>query len=331
MKHIYLVNTKKDTKGIAGQATSFRAKPRNRNDRPFVTLFFLLLFVSVCKIEAQELNATVTVNHDRIQNTNQNIFSSLERSLNQLVSETKWSNVNFSLNERIDCTISLTIMEQVSDTYFKGELFIQARRPVYNSSYYTPIINYLDKKIEFEFMENAPLEFVETSLDNNLVAIIAFYCNLILAQDFDSFSAQGGSVFYRAAQSIAMQAQSNSGWTGWSAFDDNRSRSSIINAYLDESMKPFRELWYTYHRKGLDEMAANADRGRTTILNALPVLKDARNVRNSEIILQMFADCKLDELVSIAGKASTEEKKTNYDFLRNIFPASSKILEPLKK
>jgi hypothetical protein len=322
MKHIYLVNTKKDAKGIAGQA---------RNDRPFVALFFLLLFVFVCKMEAQELNATVTVNHDRIQNANQNIFSSLERSLNQLVSETKWSNVAFSMNERIDCTISLTILEQTTDTYFKSELFIQARRPVYNSSYYTSVLNYRDQKVEFEFAENTPLEFVETSLDNNLVAVIAFYCHLIMALDFDSFSLQGGNVFHRSAQSIAMQAQSNSGWTGWSAFDDNRSRSSIINAYLDESMKPFRELWYTYHRKGLDEMAANADRGRTTILNALPVLKDVRSVRNSEIVLQMFADCKLDELVSITAKASTEEKKTNYDLLRSVFPASSTILEPLKK
>jgi hypothetical protein len=294
-------------------------------------LLFILLLVSVCKMEAQELNATVTVNSDRIQNANKNLFTSMERSLNQLVRETPWSNTNFSATEKIDCTIALTIMEQVSENYFKGELFIQARRPVYNSSYYTPTINYRDKKIEFEYMENAPLLFVQTEIDNHLTAIISFYCYMILAMDFDSFSSMGGSTFFHSAQSIAMQAQSNSSWPGWSAFDDNRSRSSIVNAYLDESMKPFRDLWYSYHRKGLDEMAANADRGRTTILNALPVLKDVRSVRNSEVILQMFADCKLDEVVSICSKATSEEKKNNYDLLRNIFPASSGILEPLKK
>jgi hypothetical protein len=154
---------------------------------------------------------------------------------------------------------------------------------------------------------------------------------MILATDFDSLSPLGGGVFYREAQSISMQAQTNSAWTGWSAFDDNKSRSSIVTAYLDESIKPLRELWYTYHLKGLDAMAANPDRGRTTILTALPVLKDIKSVRNSEVILQMFSDCKLDEIVSIASKANEEEKQSLYDLLRNVFPASSTQLDPLKK
>jgi len=256
----------------------------------------------------------------------------MQRSLNDLINGTQWSNATFASNERIDCTFLLTIMEQSTDNNtFKAELYIQARRPVYNSTFLTSIMNYRDKKVEFEYVENTPLQIVQTSIDNNLVAIIAFYCNMILASDFDSFSPLGGSIFYRQALSIAMQAQSNSAWTGWSAFDDNRSRSSIVNAYLDESIKPFRQMWYTYHLKSLDEMAANPDRGRTTLLNALPVLKDIRNIRNSEILLQMFSDCKLDEIVSIADKANAEEKKSLYDLLRNVFPASTTQLEPLKK
>ncbi|MDR0866834.1 MAG: DUF4835 family protein [Candidatus Symbiothrix sp.] len=296
-----------------------------------IALIFLILFASIYKIEAQELNATVSVNSSHIQTTNKNVFTTMERALNQFINGTQWSNTTFSSNERIDCTVSLTIMEQPSDNNFKAELFIQARRPVYNSSYQTSILNYRDANVEFEYMENAPLEIVQTMITNNLVAVIAFYCNLVLALDFDSFASLGGSVFYRQAQTIATQAQSNSGWKGWSAFDDNRSRTSIINAFLDESTKAYRELGYTYHRKGLDEMAANPDRARTTILNALPVLKDIRSVRNSEIILQMFADCKLDEIVSLSEKATPEEKKNTYDLLRNVFPASSMQLEPLKK
>ncbi|GHT12735.1 DUF4835 domain-containing protein [Bacteroidia bacterium] len=294
-------------------------------------LLFLMLSVSIYKLEAQELKATVSVNSSRIQTTNKNVFTTMEKALNQFINGTQWSSTTFSSTERIDCTFSLTIMEQLSDNNFKAELFIQARRPVYNSSYQTSILNFRDANVEFEYMENASLEFVQTSINNNLVAITAFYCNLILALDFDSFSSSGGSVFYRQAQSIATQVQSNSAWSGWSAFDDNRSRTSIINAFLDESLKSFRELAYTYHRKGLDEMAANPDRARTTILNALPILKDIRTVRNSEIILQMFADCKLDEIVSLSEKASPEEKKNTYDLLRSIFPASSMKLEPLKK
>jgi len=293
--------------------------------------FFILLLVSGIRLQAQELNATVNINSDRIQGTNKSVYTSLQRALNQFINGTTWSNATLASNERIECNFSLTVMEQPTETSFKAELFIQARRPVYNSSYLSSLLNYRDTKIDFEYVENAPLEIVQTSIDNNLVAVIAFYCNLILALDFDSFSPQGGSIFYRQALSIAMQAQSNSNWSGWSAFDDRRSRSSIINAYTDESVKPFREMWYTYHRRSLDEMAANPDRGRTTLLNALPVLKDIRNVRNSEILLQMFSDCKLDEIVSVASKSNSEEKKSVYDLLYSVFPASSTQLEPLKR
>lgn len=292
---------------------------------------FLLLFPAVIRIHAGELNAKVSVNSDRIQSPNKNVFTSMEQAMNRLINETQWSGANLAQNEKIDCSFSLTILEQVSDNSFKSELFIQSRRPVYNASYVTPTLNYRDTKLEFEYMENQILEFSSTMVDNNLVAALSFYCLLILAQDFDSFSTFGGSVFYREAQNMATQAQSNSGWSGWSAFDDNRSRTSIINAFLDEAVKPYREFWYTYHRKGLDEMAANPDRGRTTILNALPVLKEIRNVRNSEVLLQMFADCKLNEIVSVAGKATAEEKKNTCDLLRNVFPASSGDLEPLRK
>ena len=288
-----------------------------------------LLFSTAIHLQAEDLNASVSVNSDRIQSPNKNVFTSMQQAMERLINGTKWSNSNFSRNERIDCNFSLTVTEQ-AENRFKAELFIQSRRPVYNASYVTPTLNYRDI-VEFEYAENQPLEFTQNMLDNHLVAVLAFYCNLILAQDFDSFSAFGGSVFYQEAQNIAMQAQSNPGWSRWSAFDDSRSRTSIINAFLDEAVKPYREFWYAYHRKGLDEMAANPDRGRTTILNALPVLKDLRNVRNAEVLTQMFADCKLDEIVSLAGKASAEEKKNTYDLLRNAFPGSSNLLEPLRK
>lgn len=292
---------------------------------------FALLFPAVIQIHAGELNARVSVNSDRIQSPNRNVFTSMEQAMTRLINETKWSNVNLTPNERIDCTFSLTVTQQVSDNSFKSELFVQSRRPVYNATYVTPTLNYRDTKLEFEYMENQTLEFTQNMIDNNLVATLAFYCRLILAQDFDSFSIFGGNAFYQEAQNMATQAQSSPGWTGWLAFDDNRSRTSIINAFFGETMKPYREFWYTYHRKGLDEMAANPDRGRTTILNALPVLKEIRNLRNSEILLQMFADCKLNEIVSIASNATAEEKKNTYDLLRNIFPASSADLEPLRK
>ncbi|MDR1561783.1 MAG: DUF4835 family protein [Dysgonamonadaceae bacterium] len=291
-----------------------------------------ILFLAIYSgnLKGQELNVTVTVNSDHIQSPNKNVFTTLQTALTRLVSETRWTNAEIARNERIDCSFSLSILEETSAGSYKAELFISARRPVYNASYITTTVNYRDKNVEFDYTENQTLELNQSGIDNNLVAIIAFYCNLILAKDFDSFSPLGGGGCYRQAQTIAMQAQSNN-WEGWSTFDDNRSRSSIINCFLDESMKQFRELWYTYHRRGLDEMAANADRGRTTIIAALLVLKETRKVRNSEIVLQMFADCKLEEIIQIAEKASQEERKNLYDLLRNVFPGTSNKLEPLTK
>jgi hypothetical protein len=293
--------------------------------------FLFILFISCISIKAQELNATVRINSDRIQSSNKNVFTTLERALNTYINETNWSEGKISLakNERINCSFTVSILEQTENT-FKSELFIQARRPVYNSTYTTQLLNFRDTKFDFEYTENAPIEY-SIQIRDNLTATITFYCLMILGLDFDSFSPMGGSPYFRSAQNLAMQAQSNSGWTGWSSFDDNRSKTSIISAYMDESLKAYREYLYTYHRKGLDEMAANPGRARTTILNGLPVLKELRKVRNSEIILQMFSDCKLSEIVSLSSKANAEEKKDTYDLLRNVYPASTTQLEPLKK
>jgi hypothetical protein len=281
-------------------------------------------------VGAQELNAKVSVNSDRIQGTNKTIFTSLERSLTQFINGTKWSSTTFATGERIECSFSLIILEETSANQFKAELYVQSRRPVYNASYTTVLLNHRDVQIEFEYMENAVIEMQQNMIQSNLVAVIAFYSNLILALDFDSFSPMGGSAFFREAQNVAAVAQS-SNWKGWSAFDDDKSRSSMINAFMDESLKKYRELWYTYHRKALDEMAANADRGRTTILEALPILKDIRQVRSSSLLLQMFADAKLEEIVSIAEKANQEEKKSTYELLRNVFPTAGTKLAPLNK
>lgn len=289
-----------------------------------------LCVLAVTTVQGQELNATVTVNSERIQTTDKQVFEALEGSITQLINTNKWSSATFASNERIDCTFAFTILEQPSETTFKLELFVQARRPVFNSTYITSLISWRDTNIEIEYMENSRLEWNELGVESNLEAVLGFYCYLILGLDFESFSPQGGRYFFQNAQTIANQAQSQN-WSGWAAFDDNKSRGAMVNLFIDESLKSYRDLWYTYHRKGLDEMAANADRGRTTILNALPALKELRSVRDSDILIQMFGDCKLDEIVSIASKATAEEKKSTYDLLRNLYPTKSGQLESLTK
>ncbi len=299
--------------------------------RKSVFLIIILFCLSQLSIEAQELNVKVSVNSDRIQGTNRSVFNSLETSLTNFINNQKWGAATFAPNEKIDCSFALTIITINGDNNFTAELLIQAQRPIYNSSYSSPLIRFRDTEINFEYLDNTPFQLVGNTIDNNLVATVAFWSNIIVALDFDSFSPKGGSVFYRQAQNIAMQAQGASGWNGWAAFDKLNNKHGIVTSFLDESMSPYRELWYTYHRKGLDEMVVNPDRARTTILNALPALEGLKGSRTATTLLQMFADTKLDEIVSMSSKASADEKKTTYDLLKKVYPTMSTQLEPLKK
>ncbi len=297
----------------------------------------IILFLCLCsfcfttKLHAQELSARVNVNSDKLQGTDKSIFTSMQNALTALVNGTKWSSATFAPAEKIECTFGLILTGKAdgADAY-TGEITVTARRPVYNSSYTTPLINFRDTKVEFEYTENMPLEYIETSITNNLVAVFAFYSYIILGLDFDSFAPMGGSYFYRQAERISNTAQSTS-WTGWETFGTTMGRGALINALSDESLTNFREMWYTYHRKGLDEMAANADRSRTTIIGVLPALQQVYDTRSSNVLLQLFADSKLDETVAICTKASTEEKKEIYEMFNKLYPTLSSRLEPLKK
>lgn len=291
----------------------------------------LLIFFSSVSIKAQELNAKVTVNSNRIEGTNKDVFTSLEKNLNEFMNSQKWSAATISQVEKIECSFTIAILTNPSDGHYQAELSVSARRPVYNSTYTSSLINFRDSEFEFDYVENTPIEFIENSLNNNIVATMSFYAYLILGLDFDSYSTKGGSYFFRQAQNIAMQAQSYSSWTGWTPFAKPNNRHAIITAFMDESLSAYHDLWYTYHRKGLDEMATNSDRARTTIVNALPVLKDLNNVRSSTVMLQMFADCKLDEIVQMCSKATSEQKKEIYDLFYSVYPAMTTRYEALKK
>lgn len=281
--------------------------------------------------KAQELNARVTVNSDKVQSTNKQVFTTLQKALTELVNNKRWTDATFAVNERIDCTITIIINEMVSDNSFKSEIQVQARRPVYNSSYTTTVLNFRDTQLDFEYTEFEPLEFMENTLSSNLVATVAFYIYTVLGLDFDSFSPKGGSGFLTQAQQIVSLAQAQPSWNGWKAFESDRNRHAISTALTDNTSEQFRDMWYNYHRKGLDEMAANPDRGRTTILSLLPVLDQIKSARPTSPLIQLFADTKLDEVVGIYSKATTQEKQEGHKQLSNLYPALTTRLESLKK
>ena len=290
---------------------------------------FMLCAAPFCG-EAQELNARIQVNGDKIATANKQIFKTLETSLTEFVNNRKWTDATFAINERIDCSMTI-IVNELDETNFKSEIQIQARRPVYNSSYSTTILNFRDKELNFEYTEGEPFDYNSNTLTSNLTATIVFYVYVILGLDFDSFAPQGGTTYLQQAQQIVTMAQAEMGWTGWKAFDSNQNRHAVITALQDNASEAFRNMWYTYHRKGLDEMAANADRGRTTIIEALPALQEVRKARPTSVLLQMFADAKLDEIIAIYSKATHQERQEGYKLLFEIYPAQSTRLDELKK
>ena len=281
--------------------------------------------------KAQELNARITINSDKVQSTNKQVFKTLQDALNDFVNNKKWTDATFAMNERIDCSMTLIINEMVSDNSFKGEIQVQARRPVYNSSYTTTLLNYRDTELSFDYTEFEPLEYTENTLNSNLIATVVFYIYTILGLDFDSFSPKGGTAFFEQAMQIVSLAQAQPTWTGWKAFENDRNRHALATALTDNTSELFRDMWYNYHRKGLDEMAANPDRGRTTIISALPALQEVKKARPTSVLLQMFADAKLDEIIAIYSKATTQERQEGYKMLFEIYPAQSTRLEELQK
>ncbi len=261
-------------------------------------LFLFLLGTIPFTGKAQELNAQVKINRDKIQGT-LTVFETLEKALTEFINNRKWTDATFAVNERIDCTFNIIINEMPSDNSFKSEIQIQARRPVYNSTYTTTLLNFRDTQLDFDYTEYEPLEFTENTLNSNLIGTLVFYIYTIIGLDFDSFSPKGGTAFYQQAQQIVNLAQAQASWNGWKAFDSDRNRHAVATALTDNTSDAFRDMWYNYHRKGLDEMAANVDRGRTTIIELLPTLKKIKFSRPTSALLQMFALAILDEVVVI--------------------------------
>lgn len=297
-------------------------------------LFLFLLgttsFIGYAQDRANEFNAQVKINSDKIQGTNKQVYTTLQDALTQFINTRKWTDATFGINERIDCTFNI-IINEATDNSYKAELQIQASRPVYNSSYVTTLLNFRDTQLDFDYTEFEQLEYTENTLNSNLIATVVFYLYTILGLDFDSFSPRGGTAFFQQAQQVVTLAQSQMSWNGWKAFDSDRNRHAIATALNENTSEGYRDMWYNYHRKGLDEMAANVDRGRTTILSLLPTLEELKKTRPTSVLLQMFADSKLDEVVAIYSKATTTEKQEGYKMLSSLYPAMTTRLEPLKK
>ncbi len=283
-----------------------------------------------CIGQGQELNARVTVNSDQIEGTNKSVFNTMQSSLTEFINDRKWTDATFAVNERIDCNFTIIVNEQ-DDNSFSAEIQVQARRPVYNSSYTTTLFNYRDTEFDFEYTEYEQFTYNANNLSSNLTATIIFYVYVILGMDFDSFSPLGGKTYFERAQEVVRMAQAQNSWNGWKAFESTSNRHALITALTDNASETFRNMWYTYHRRGLDEMAANPSRGRTTIIETLQSLEAFYKQRPVSLLLRIYSEAKLDEVVSIYSEATRQEKQAGYKLLSNIFPTAGSRLSSLNE
>lgn len=297
--------------------------------------FLLKIAAIVCliwmpvNVYSQELNCKVEINTDQVQNVSKEVFKTLENAISEYMNNNKWTNAQFYSNEKIECKLFFTI-KSYADNLMSGDLQIQSLRPVYNSSYTTTLINFKDSKVDFTYQENEPLVFSENTMESNLTAILNFYAYLILGMDFDSFAPNGGDTYFEKATEIVRLAQS-SGEKGWKAFEDNKNRSAVLSAFTDKLTSGLRSLNYSYHRKGLDDMALSPDKGRAAITATLETLKGVYDVAPMSVGLSMFKDAKLDELVNIYSKASISEKQKVYELLYPLYPTENQRLLKIKE
>lgn len=298
--------------------------------KPLILTLFLL--ASLTPVRAQELNCTVKINHSKVQGTKTSVFETLETVLNEFMNNRSWTDLQFNKEERINCSLNITVQKYVeSEQSFTGELLFQVTRPVFNASYSTTVFSMRDPSFNFHYQEHEPLEFNETSMDNNLTAMLAYYAYLFIGLDLDTFSPLGGTEVLHKVENIVNNAQSLSD-AGWKAFGDDRNRHAIINDYMESSMEPMRQLMYKYHRQGLDEMAQNPDRGRAAVTEAIEMLKEAHTNNSLSMLPQIFTDYKRDELVNIyRGHGTENERNSVYDILTNLNASQSKEWDKIKK
>jgi len=285
------------------------------------TLMFLLLFFQ--PMRAQELDPTVTINATRIQGTNREIFRTLESNLKDFMSNQVWTDYKFNDFERIKCSFAITVNTYEANTgKFECEMAVQSTRPVYGSTYNTTVFNFHDSDIGFNYTEQDRIEYTPgNSPENNLIAIMAFYSYLIIGLDFDTMSLNGGSDILRQAENIAAGAGALGG--GWRSFDTNTNRYTIISDYMNGSLSAYRQLLYDYHRKGLDDMSTNADRGRGTITQSLDLLVATKQAKGTSVLPTLFTEIKKDELVNIYSKGLAKEKEKVASLLADVNPSLS--------
>lgn len=284
----------------------------------------LLIFISLSfrALSAQELNCMISVVSQQVQGSNRDIYDNLQKAMMEFVNNQNWTDHIFKDEERIQCQLMFNISDRVSDNEFVGTLQIQSSRPIFGTSQTTVLLNYRDNDIHFKYDDFEPLRFNETQFTSNLVSLLAYYVNVILGLDYDSFAPEGGSLFFQRAEAIKNNAQ-NAAETGWKAFEGTKNRYWLIENLLNDKYRAVRSCLYRYHRMGLDRLVERTDEARSEIADALIELRPAYRENPTAMIFQVFFTAKSDEIINIFSESFPDEKNRVISALKEIDPANT--------
>ncbi len=284
-------------------------------------LLFLFLICFSVTLNAQELNATVVVNAQQTGDENLQQFKTLEKQLKEFISNTRWTDKKVEPQERIDCNFVINIGEYSGNSY-KATLQVQSSRPVFGSSYTTPIYNINDKDFTFEYVEFENLTYNPTQYASNLISVLSFHINMILGMDAESFKKEGGNDFFRQAQNIVNYSQQEN-YSGWKLEDGLQSRFALIDNLLSPTFKEFRTVMYNYHRRGLDTMSDNQKDAKNELVMALSLFNDMNRRRPNSYLLRVFFDAKAEEIEQIFSDGPSVDIADLVEILNKVAPMHS--------
>ncbi|WP_299008309.1 DUF4835 family protein [uncultured Tenacibaculum sp.] len=261
--------------------------------------FFFIVFLLLVAFSSysQELNANVIINSDKVQSSNKQVYQTLQKALTEFINDKQWTNRNFKQQERINCAFNIIINEQ-NGSNFSGTLQVQSTRPVYNSTYATPVLNINDTNFNFRYNEFDPLIYNPTVYESNLISIIAFYAYTIIGVDADTFALKGGETYLKQAENIMLLAQSN-GESGWQNQVGKQNRFALIDNLLSSKFSALRSIYYNYHRNGFDNFADNKNSAKEAIEKSVLDLDKLHNITIGNYMIRVFLDAKGDEIVNV--------------------------------
>lgn len=293
--------------------------------KPLKNLLLIALALLLSgSLKAQEFDCMISIQSQKVEGTDKKMFETLQSAIYEFMNNRKWSNYNIRLEERIECTLVITLNERPAVDEFKGNINVVLRRPVFNTAYNTILLNHYDKEFWFKYVEYQTLDYADGTFSSNLTQVLAFYANVIMGFYFDSFTLNGGTPFFEKAQDIINIAQS-APEPGWKGYESQKNRYWLVENVLNGSNAPLRQFYYNYHRLGLDQMYDKLELGRAAVTESIGLLNKMYNAKPGLYLLQMTLDAKKDELVNIYSDSRVPpmEKNDVVNILKEIDPANA--------